>query len=137
MKQLVFAVLLVIPVLGMSQKTPEDVLEPFFNTFDKSPDQAIEYIFSTNPYIKQNQKGIDNIKERLNTSRKLLGEYYGEELTKIQSVGDSFVKYSYMLKYDRQPVKLDIVLYRPNDKWLLYTMQFDDKLSKDFETITE
>jgi hypothetical protein len=137
MKHLFFAVFLLIPVLGMSQETPEDVLEPFFDSFDQSPDQAIEYIFSTNPYINQNQKGIDNIKERLNTSRKLLGEYYGEELTKIQSVGDSFVKYSYMLKYDRQPVKLDIVLYRPNDKWLLYTMQFDDKLNKDFQTISD
>jgi hypothetical protein len=40
-----------------------------------------------------------------------------------------------MLKYDRQPVKIEIVLYRPNDTWLLYTMQFDDKLSDNFKTL--
>ncbi|MFO7789560.1 MAG: hypothetical protein R6V32_03230 [Bacteroidales bacterium] len=133
-----FAIIILVIFMGLpgfSQKTPEDILEPFFNTFDKNPDEAIEYIFTTNPYIKQNQDGIDRIKERLNTSRKLLGEYYGEELINLQSVGDSFTKYTYMLKYDRQPVKIEIILYRPDDVWVLYTMQFDDKLTKDFETL--
>ncbi|MGM0649164.1 MAG: hypothetical protein ACQES1_01515 [Bacteroidota bacterium] len=133
-----FAIIILVIFMGLpgfSQKTPEDILEPFFNTFDKNPDEAIEYIFTTNPYIEQNQDGIDRIKERLNTSRKLLGEYYGEELINLQSVGDSFTKYTYMLKYDRQPVKIEIILYRPDDVWVLYTMQFDDKLTKDFETL--
>jgi hypothetical protein len=135
MKYLIFSLILLLSLPALSQKNPEDILDPFFDTFEHSPDKAITYIFTTNPYIKQNQDGIDRIKERLNTSRKLLGEYYGEELTKLQSIGDSFVKYTYMLKYDRQPVKIEIVLYRPNEIWTLYTMQFDDKLSKDFEII--
>ncbi|MFO7879883.1 MAG: hypothetical protein ACQES0_01110 [Bacteroidota bacterium] len=134
MKHIIITLLLSIPLISMGQKSPEDILEPFFDSFDKSPDQAIEYIFTTNPYINKNQEGIDRIKERLNTSRKLLGEYYGEELIRKENVGDSFVRYSYMLKYDRQPVKIEIILYRPDETWLLYTMQFDDKLSKDFET---
>ncbi len=135
MRYLIISIALLFSLQAMSQKTPEDILDPFFNTFDQNPDKAIQYIFTTNPYIEKNQDGIERIKERLNTSRKLLGEYYGEELIKLESVGDSFVKYTYMLKYDRQPVKIEIVLYRPNEVWLLYTMQFDDKLTKDFQTL--
>ncbi|MEA3448341.1 MAG: hypothetical protein U9Q98_07830 [Bacteroidota bacterium] len=135
MRYIIISIALLFSLQAFSQKTPEDILDPFFDTFEHNPDKAIEYIFTTNPYIKQNQDGIKRIKERLNTSRKLLGEYYGEELIKLQSVADSFVKYTYMLKYDRQPVKIEIVLYRPNDTWLLYTMQFDDKLSEDFKTL--
>ncbi len=119
-----------------AQESPEDILDPFFNAFKEDPDNAIDFIFGTNPYIEQNQQGIERLKERFNTSRKLLGNYYGEEIVKIQSAGDSFVRYIYMLKYDRQPVKLEIILYRPNKEWVLYTMQFKDNIYDDFEDIS-
>ena len=135
MKKLLILFALLSPVCLIAQESPEDILEPFFDAFEVNPDDAIDYIFSTNPYIEQNQQGIDRLKERFNTSRKLLGNYYGEEIIKIQSAGDSFIRYIYMLKYDRQPVKLEIILYRANEKWMLYTMQFRDNLYDDFEDI--
>lgn len=137
MKPLISLFFALVAFSGFSQKSPNDLLDTFFDRFDKSPDKAIEYIFSTNSYIKKNQKGIERIKERLNTSRKLLGEYYGKEIIKIESVGDSYIKYDYMLRYDRQPVKLEIVLYRPDKKWLLYTLQFDDNINDDFRKVNK
>lgn len=119
----------------MAQDNPEDILEPFFDAFEQNPDDAIDYIFRSNSYIEQNQQGIERLKERFNTSRKLLGNYYGEEIVKIETAGDSFIRYIYMLKYERQPVKLEILLYKPNDKWVLYTMQFRDNIYEDFEEI--
>lgn len=130
-------ILLCFPGMLFAQKTPEDILQPFFNTFAQSPDKAIDYIFATNPYINQHQKGIEKIKERLNTSRKLLGDYYGQELISLQHVGDSFLRYNYMLKYDRQPVEIEILLYRPNDVWMLYTLQFHDKLMDNFTPVDD
>jgi hypothetical protein len=135
MKKLLIVLLLFSPWGLIAQENPEDILQPFFNAFQEDPDNAIDYIFSTNPYIDQNQQGIERLKERFNTSRKLLGNYYGEEIMKIQTAGDSFIRYIYMLKYDRQPVKLEILLYKPNDTWLLYTMQFRDNIYEDFEDV--
>lgn len=137
MKILIYIIVLFTPIVLVAQETPEDILDPFFSSFVVSPDKAIDYIFSTNEYIDQNQQGIAHLKERFNTSRKLLGDYYGNEIIKIQNIGDSFTRYTYMLKYDRQPVKLEILLYRPNKTWMLYTMQFKDKLQEDFDSITK
>lgn len=136
MKKLLILFILLSPLGIYAQESPEDILDPFFNAFKEDPDNAIDFIFGTNPYIEQNQQGIERLKERFNTSRKLLGNYYGEEIVKIQSAGDSFVRYIYMLKYDRQPVKLEIILYRPNKEWVLYTMQFKDNIYDDFEDIS-
>jgi hypothetical protein len=137
MKYTIFLACLVFSLNVLSQETPEDILTPFFKQFETNPDDAIDYIFSTNPYINKNQQGIEQLKERFNTSRKLLGDYFGYEIIEKDYIGESFSRYMFMLKYHRQPVKLEIILYRPDQNWLLYTMQFKDNILENFNDTTD
>lgn len=118
-----------------AQNNPEDILDPFFDTFKNDMNAAIDYLFSTNELIDGNQEGVQSVKDRLEMSRKLLGNYYGHELIKIEEAGESYLRYTYSLKYDRQPVKIIIVLYKANDKWKVQNLNFDDKVETDFREI--
>lgn len=125
----------VIPQISFSQNNPEDILDVFFDTFKTDMNKAIDYLFSTNELIAPNQEGIKSIKERLEVSRKLLGNYYGQELISLEKAGDSYLRYTYMLRYDRQPVKIIIVMYRPDTKWKVQNLNFEDKMDDSFSLI--
>ncbi|HQP04735.1 MAG: hypothetical protein KBB11_07910 [Bacteroidales bacterium] len=125
----------VIPQTSFSQNNPEDILDVFFDTFKTDMNKAIDYLFSTNELIAPNQEGIKSIKERLEVSRKLLGNYYGQELISLEKAGDSYLRYTYMLRYDRQPVKIIIVMYRPDTKWKVQNLNFEDKMDDSFSLI--
>ena len=116
-----------------AQSGPEDILDNFFNLFEQNVDEAIDYLFSTNELIDPKQEGIRAIKDRMDLSRKLLGKYYGHEIVKEYRAGYSYRKYIYSLKYERQPLKIELVLYKPDDKWKVQNVNFHDDLNSDFK----
>lgn len=111
----------------------EDLLEEFFSLFARNIDAGIDFLFSTNELIDPKQPGIASIKERFDMSRRLLGEYHGHEIIREYRAGYSYRKYSYSLKYERQPLKIDIVLYKPNDRWKVQNVNFHDDVGADFK----
>jgi len=116
-----------------AQATPEELMEGFFTIFDEDVNQAVDYLFSSNPLIDSNQDGIKSIKERFELSRKLLGNYYGAEIVSKYYAGESYAKYIYSLKYERQPVKLVLVLYKPNQEWKVQNVNFQDDIDTEFK----
>lgn len=116
-----------------AQATPEELMDGFFAIFEEDVNQAVDYLFATNPMIDPNQPGIKSIKEKFELSRKLLGNYYGYEIISIYHAGDSYVKYIYSLKYERQPVKFITVLYKPKDKWKVQNINFQDDIETEFK----
>ena len=115
-----------------AQATPEELMEPFFAIFAEDVNQAIDYLFESNPLIDGNQDGIKSIKERLELSRKLLGNYHGHEIVNIYHAGDSYAKYVYSLKYERQPVKFELVLYKAKNTWKVQNINFQDDIDTEF-----
>ncbi|UZR94260.1 hypothetical protein [Chondrinema litorale] len=96
--------------------------------------KAVDYIFSTNKWIsEESQEGIDNVKDKLENFLGLVGEYYGYDLITKKNVGENYELWSYIIKYDRQPLRFTFVLYRPKDKWQLQNFQFDDNLGDELK----
>jgi hypothetical protein len=62
-----------------------------------------------------------------------VGKYYGNELITKKQFSESFVLYSYVFKYDRQPIRFIFKFYKPNDKWMLYSMKIDRDLDDEIE----
>ncbi len=118
-----------------SQSEPEDLLDTFFEIFDVNVDEAIDFLFSSNPLIDPSQQGIKAIKERLDISRRLLGEYYGHEKVREYEAGYSYRKYIYALKYERQPLKIEIILYKPGEIWKVQNVNFHDDVGVDFKIV--
>jgi len=117
-----------------AQSSPEEITEVFFSIFEEDIGAAVDYLFSTNNLIDPNQPGIKAIKEKMDLSRKILGNYYGYELVNIYYAGDSYRKYIYSIKYERQPVKMTIIYYRPDKKWKVQSLNFQDDIDTEFKS---
>ncbi|SDR79392.1 hypothetical protein [Winogradskyella sediminis] len=130
--------LLIVTVLSTNilkaQTTTEEITTEFFKTYEKSPQKAVDYVFETNKWmIDRNKDGIENVKTQLTSFLGLVGDYYGYEKVTEKSVGESYKLVSYMIKYDRQPVRFTFVFYKPKDKWQVQNFQYDDNLDDELE----
>ena len=130
--------LLIVIVLSTNilkaQTTTEEITTEFFKTYEKSPQKAIDYVFGTNKWMMdRNKDGIENVKTQLTSFLGLVGDYYGYEKITEKSVGESYKLVSYMIKYDRQPVRFTFVFYKPKDKWQVQNFKYDDNLDDELE----
>jgi len=137
-KKIKLLTLLILTVISTNilkaQSTTEEITSEFFKTYDKSPQKAVDYVFGTNKWmIDRNKDGIENVKSQLTNFLGLVGDYYGYEKITEKSVGKSFKLISYMIKYDRQPMRFTFVFYKPKDKWQVQNFQFDDNLDDELE----
>ncbi len=122
------------PGLAFSQDKPEDVTEHFFKLFqEQGSDAAVDYFFTTNKWLSNEKTQQEGIKMQLKKGIALLGQYYGYELIEKIVLNDSYMMFNYMLKYDRQPLKITFILYKPNQTWQIQNMKFDEKLEDDIE----
>jgi hypothetical protein len=93
----------------------------------------MDYIFGTNKWMEGSKDQIEGVKFKLNTTVKSMGEYFGYELISKKTVGDKLTFYSYLIKYDMQPIRFKFLLYNPNGIWRVQNFSFDDKLKEELE----
>lgn len=135
-KCLIF-ILLQLPLLLSSrlsaQTTPEEITTHFFELYQsQGSDAAVDYVFSTNKWLNNEKTAVETIKAQLKKGIAIVGQYYGYDLIEKKSVTENFVMMSYLLRYDRQPLRFVFILYRPSKTWQIQTMKFDDRLDDDF-----
>ena len=110
------------------EETPVTISKKFFELYASKPMDAIDYIFSGMKLNKQVSDDITAIKKNLKVTIDQGGPYYGYDLITEKGVGNNFKLLSYMARYDKQPVRFIFVYYKPNDKWKIYTFQFNTNL---------
>lgn len=137
-RKIKFLTILILAILTTNilkaQSTTEEITMEFFKTYEKLPQKAVDYVFGTNKWmIDRNKDGIENVKSQLTNFLGLVGDYYGYEKITEKSVGQSFKLVSYMIKYDRQPIRFTFVFYKPKDKWQVQNFKFDDSLDDELE----
>jgi len=116
-----------------AQTTTEEITNEFFKIYIKSPQKAVDYIFGTNKWMERNKDGVENVKTQLAGFLGLVGDYYGYEKITEKSIGESYKLVSYMIKYERQPVRFTFIFYKPKDKWQVQNFQYDDSLGDELE----
>lgn len=132
MRKLIFVLLLSMYGLMLcAQNTSyQGVIDEFFSLYgNKGPDEAVDFIFSTNKYLQSNKEQVTAIKLKLVTAVAVIGDYTGYEPVIIKEFGQSMVQGTYMVKYLRQPLFFTFILYKPDKYWQIQTLRFDDKLS--------
>lgn len=130
--------LLILTVLSINmlkaQSTPEEITAQFFKIYEESPQKAVDYIFGTNKWMTdRNKDGIENVKTQLTSLLGLVGDYYSYEKITEKSIGESYQLVSYMIKYDRQPLRFSFVFYKPKDKWQVQNFKYDDNLGDELK----
>jgi len=115
------------------QQTPADISKKFFELYATKPMDAIDLIFADVKKNKQINDDITAIKKNLKVTIDQDGDYYGYEPITEKSVGNTIKLLSYIVKYDKQPVRFIFIYYKPKDAWKIYTFQFntnmDDELT--------
>lgn len=126
---------LFITLLSFSQeKSPENYVEGFFEIFKTGAvDKSIDYVVSTNNYMTQAKETIDGIKLKLQKSLPLIGKFYGYEVYSKKQIGDTYCHIKCILKFDRQPLIMDFVFYKPDKSWKLQNILFEEKPDNDLE----
>jgi hypothetical protein len=110
-------------------KTPAEFSKKFFEIYSTKPIDAIDYIFTNVKQTKEMKDDVVAIKKNLKMTTGVIGDYVGYELITEKNVGNSLKLMSYMVKYDRQPVRFVFIYYKPKDTWQLYTFQFDTNIN--------
>lgn len=115
-------------------QTPEELIEKFFEEYEtKGSNEALDNLYSTNKWVSRNQDAIDNLKSQLTNMQSLIGEYYGYEPITTKSAGKSLVLHSFLVKYDRQPLRFTFEFYKPKDDWTIFGFSYDEDLDDEIE----
>lgn len=104
MKQILYLFLLSIVLHGctisnsksLETQTPEKINERFFELYgSKGSSEALEFVFSTNEWINENQ--TSEVKNKPNDLTKQLGAYQGNDLISKRSIGENYILYSFIV----------------------------------------
>lgn len=116
-----------------AQTSEKDITTEFFKVFEQDPLKAFDYAFSTNKWMERNQDAVDNLKNQFGNLLPLVGNYYGYAPIVEKNIGENLKLTSFMVRYDRQPIRLTFVFYRPNDIWQVQNLKYDDNLAGEIE----
>lgn len=134
MKKIFLILLVFVSISTFAQNEPDDIIKEFFELYESNgTDAALDYIFSTNKWLKESQAGIDDLKSQLNSTIKLIGEYYGYSPIVTRTISGHMELRTYIVKYNRQPLRFSFLVYKPNDTWRLQNFKFDDSLDQELE----
>jgi hypothetical protein len=119
-----------------AQDRPELITEHFFDLFQvKGSDAAFDYAWSTNKWLSSDTTSTKEKKNQFKKGIALLGQYFGYEMITKVNLTESYTLMNYMLKFDRQPLKITFILYKPYQSWQILEMKFDVKLDDDIESM--
>ncbi|OFX72077.1 MAG: hypothetical protein A2X12_02415 [Bacteroidetes bacterium GWE2_29_8] len=100
-----------------------DVINQFFKTYEgKGYEAGVDYLLSTNKKMQSDSMQTANIKNLFKASVSEAGNYSGNELIKKEEVSASLIKYTYLLKYENDPINVILILYKAKDKWSAYNI---------------
>lgn len=117
-----------------AQSSPQTLIDTFFATYEKDAGKAVKDLYASNKWTERIKDDIDKVVGTVNGfTESYMGKYYGQELITTKTFSESFVLYSYLVKYDRQPIRFIFKFYKPNDKWVLYSYALDDNLDDEIQ----
>lgn len=134
MKKIILIALLSCSFNAWSQNDPQKIIDEFFVRYkNKSANEAIDFIFSTNKWMSDSKDQIENIKFKLAGTLKQLGEYSGYNLITKKTAGEHLSLYTFMIRYDRQPLRFTMLFYKPNNEWRLQNFSYDYGIPEELE----
>ena len=117
-KSLIVLLLIVFALLKVNAQEPQKIVELFFKVYqEKGYKPAIQYAIASNPWIQADTSIVAEWENNLQMISRNQGDYCGYELLETTKKGDSFIEYTCLIKYEKAPFEISIVLYKPKDAW--------------------
>lgn len=118
-----------------AQTNPKEIVEEFFIDYkNDGATKALDKLYSTNKWMERATDAITNVKTKLEgLNEDYVGKYYGYELIAEKKLTESYLLLSYLVKFDRQPIRYTFHFYRPDNKWIIYNFKFDAGIDDEIE----
>ncbi len=120
--------------LAQSGSDGQQIINRFFELYkSKGHDVGLDYIFLTNKWMDLEGEGVRHVHSELSNIIGLIGNYLDHEEVKSVSLGERYRIVSYLVYYERQPLRFTFQLYRGSGDWMLYNFKFDSSFEEDME----
>ncbi len=132
-------VLVILSLLILSKSTfaYQGEIDNFFKLYESGKSlEAVDSIYSTNKWISQKSDDVHNVKTQLQNLQSLVGKYQGKVLLGEEDIADRLTHVTYLALFERQPVRLEFVFYRPQEEWIIYSFSFDDDIDDELESVS-
>lgn len=113
-------------MLAKAQDVTETITRDFFVNFEKNPGLAYTNLFAGSVWLTP--ATIETNKTEFTRFLSEIGTYCGYELITTKKVGESYILKSFLIKYERQPLRFTFLLYKPRDKWFVQNFSWDSTL---------
>lgn len=126
MKNLIICALLLLSFSGFSQ-TPDEIAQKFFKDIEA---EGITFALNnaSKDSVMADSVKLNNFIKHFSMQKSKHGKYYGYEKNDTDNFAQCLIIYSYILKYENSPAQLDIVFYKPNDKWMIHNILIKGKI---------
>ena len=111
-------------------------IDDFFKLYKSGKvNEAVDSIYRTNKYVSSMPDQIKNVKTQLSALGGLVGEINNIGEIDTFFVGDNFVHVTYLVTYDRQPLRYEFQFFKVKQGWRVYSFSFDDGLTDDIASL--
>jgi hypothetical protein len=93
--------------------------------------EAIDFLYATNQWVAKTSDQVTNLKGELAKLSGLVGKYIFHELIVEERAGTRYAHLIYLVGYERQPLRFEIRVYKPRDKWRFQGVSFDSSVTED------
>ncbi|MCK7591663.1 hypothetical protein M0G43_13830 [Subsaxibacter sp. CAU 1640] len=121
--------------MGFAQNTPKEIVSKFFNEYKtEGAAIALDNLYANNQWILQAEDAVTDLKQKISSlTEDYVGKFYGYELITEKKLSDSFILMSYLVKFDRQPIRFTFQFYKPYDQWRTHSFQYDGNIDDELE----
>jgi len=130
---LIFTFLLCFTYSLSAQKASSDITDQFFEIFKGDPLQAIDYAFATNPYLESEKLAIETLKNKYKNAISQTGTYLGFEKIMEKDIVDRYKVCSFLLRYEKMPIRFTLIMYRAKDTWCVNQLYYDSSMQVELE----
>ncbi|MGJ8693544.1 MAG: hypothetical protein ACSHW0_13825 [Thalassotalea sp.] len=111
-------------------------IDDFFKLYQAGKvNLAVDTIYQSNSYVTAIPDQIMQVKNQLNSLNGLMGALHHIDKINDYYVGDKFVHSTYLVIYDRQPLRFEFQFFKVKKQWRIYSFSFDDDLTDDIERL--
>ncbi len=111
-------------------------IDEFFELYKSGKiNEAVDSIYKSNKYVSSIPDQIINVKNQLSSLKGLVGEINNIGKIDTYAVGDDFVHITYLVTYDRQPIRYEFQFFKVKEGWRVYSFSFDDELTGEIKAL--
>ncbi len=136
MKKSLFTIMLLgsLTAVAQTKDDGQELIKTFFDLYKtKGYEAAVRYSWSTNKWIPTAPEEMNNIILALGKEVDQMGDFIGQEELKSKKVGSRFRIVSYLVYYQRDPIRFTFELYKNNTGWEISDFVFDTQFEEEIE----